>query len=47
MSTLPDTLSGLVRHLSVLELELSKLESQLQSEFSQYDTQVWEQACKT
>lgn len=47
MATLPETLSGLVRHLSVLELELSKLDSQLQSEFSQYDSQVREQACKT
>lgn len=40
MATLPETLSGLVRHLSVLDLELSKLDAQLQSEFTQYDTQV-------
>jgi hypothetical protein len=40
MSALSDTLSTLVRQLSMCELELSKLDSQLQSEFAQHDAQV-------
>ena len=40
MSALSDTLSTLVRQLSMCELELSKLDSQLQSEFAQRAAQV-------
>lgn len=41
MSALSDTLTTLVRQLSLCELELSKLDSQLQSEFAQRGAQVW------
>ena len=41
MSALSDTLSTLVRQLSLCELELSKIDSQLQSDFAQRSAQVW------